>query len=133
VRHRPLFALAAILFLPALGQADGYKMKDGRYASGPVTVLALSSEQALTARTARMVVLNPEQKRRLQRESRVAPTVLYIHSLAVAGKDCTCGEYNYAIWFQPDQIEVPHGALISDEQAARTLKDREAPFEAITP
>jgi len=133
VRHNTIVTLAAVLLLPAGTFADGYRMKDGRYASGPVTVLPLTAEQALTARTARVVVLNADQKQLLQREAQVAPTVLHIHSLAVAGKDCTCGQYNYAIWFRPDRIEVPHGPLISDEEAARAVEDEEAPFEQITP
>ena len=125
VRHQLWTILAALLGLAGVAQADSYKMKDGRYASGPVTVLALSAEQVLTTKTKRVVVLTSAQKTQLKREAGTAPSVLSIHSLKVAGKDCTCGEYNIAIWFSPSEIEVPHGFLITDDDAERAADEWE--------
>lgn len=106
--------------------ADGYKMKDGRYASGPVTVLRLSALQKRTARTSRIVVLDESQRKLLKREGGKGPTVLHIQSLKIAGKDCTCGQYNLAVWFAADAIEVPHSYLATDEAAAEIKDDEDA-------
>src|SRR5512146_1860859 len=48
--------VAGVLFC-GVASGDGFKMKDGRYASGPVTVLRLSPEQVLTVKTKRIVIL----------------------------------------------------------------------------
>lgn len=125
MRYAPRLLVFSMVVLAGLARADGYVMKDGRYASGPVTVLTLTAEQLLTAKTKRVVVLIPAQKDLLKREAGLAPTVLSVHSLRIAGKDCTCGEYNIAIWFSPGQIEVPHGYLVSDEDAERSADEWE--------
>ena len=125
MRHELSTVLVVLLGLAGVAQADGYKMKDGRYASGPVTVLALSADQVLTTKTKRVVVLKSAQKAQLKREAGTAPSVLSVHSLKVAGKDCTCGDYNIAIWFSPTEIEVPHAFLITDEDAERAADEWE--------
>ena len=119
-------SLLILLAFASGAAADGYQMKNGRYASGAVTVLKLSVQQMLTARTSRIVVLDDSQKELLKRESGKGPTVLYIHSLKVAGKDCTCGQYNFAVWFTPDAIEVPHSHLATDEAAAKVKDDADS-------
>ena len=130
MRYQLCAILVAVVGLAGVARADGYKMKDGRYADGPVTVLSLSPEQVLTTKTKRVVVLASVQKAQLKREAGVAPSVLSIHSLKVAGKDCTCGEYNIAIWFSPTQIEVPHQFLVTDEDAERSAEEWEGGEEA---
>jgi hypothetical protein len=92
-----------------------------------VTVLSLTPQQIVTIKTKRVVLLTAEQKATLGRAAGKAPTVLSIHSLAVAGRDCTCGEYNFAIWFKPGLIEVPHRFLETDEEAARIADEWEGP------
>ena len=112
-------ALLALASPPAL--SDAYRMEGDRYADGPVTVLTLSDEQLVTVRTKRFLVLTDEQKHELFVETGVAPTALQVHSLRIAGKDCTCFEYNIAIWFEERRVEAPHAYLVSDEEAARRM------------
>ncbi len=71
------------------------------------------------------------QKKSLQRSAQKAPTVLSIHSLKVAGKDCTCGEFNIAIWFKPTQIEVPHRYLLTDDEAAQANDEADAEYDQV--
>ena len=40
-----------------------------------------------------------------------------VYSAQDAGMDCTCFDYNIAIWCQPERIEVPHRFAMSDEEA----------------
>ncbi len=125
-RSFSVLALSAFT-LPAV--ADGYQMKDGRYASGPVTVIDLTPDQVLSTKTKRVVVLSSSQKALLLKEAGVAPSVLSIHSLNVAGKDCTCGEYNLAIWFSPEKIEVPHRYLVDDAEAEKAAENVETMWD----
>jgi ABC-type Fe3+-hydroxamate transport system substrate-binding protein len=117
VRLLPIVAWTMLIAMSAYG--DGFQMKDGRYASGPVTVLDLTPEQVATVKTKRIVLLTPEQKAALMREIGKAPSVLSVYSLKVAGKDCSDFDYNIAIWFQPTRIEVPHAFVMSDADAER--------------
>jgi hypothetical protein len=106
--------------------ADGFRMKDGRYAGGPVTVLELTRDQRVTVETKRIVVLTEKQKRILRRDAGVAPSVLQVYSLRTAGKDCTCFDFNISIWFEPERIEVPHRYLAGDAEAAERMDEVES-------
>jgi len=113
---------AIILLLaafPTVVAAEGLRFAKGRLDEGPVTVLELSTQQQLQVRTKRVVVLTDEQKRVLQKEANVAPSLLSVYSTkaAVAGID-SCFEYNLSVWFEPTRIEVPHRFLVTDEKAA---------------
>jgi hypothetical protein len=121
-----LGALLIVLVLPTVAQADGFQMKDGRYASGPVTVLALTADQVLTVKTKRVLILTEEQKGLLRRDTGVAPSVLYAYSLKTAGRDCTCFDFNISIWFEPMRVEVPHRFLLSDADAERKMDEIES-------
>ncbi len=112
-----LGALVTTMLVSGVARGDGFQMKDGRYASGPVTVLRLSAEQVLTVKTKRVVVLTAGQKAALKRDTGKAPTVLSVYSLKTAGKDCTDFDYNIAIWYNPTRIEVPHAFVMSDREA----------------
>ena len=112
-----LAATATVMLAGGPAFADGFQMKDGRYASGPVTILRLTPDQVLTIKTKRIVVLTPSQKAALKRDTGKAPTVLSVYSLKTAGKDCTDFDYNIAIWYQPTRVEVPHAFVMSDREA----------------
>jgi hypothetical protein len=120
-----LSALTAVMLLGSLAYADGFQMKNGRYASGPVTVLRLTPGQVITIKTKRVVVLTTEQKAALKRDTGKAPTVLSVYSLKVAGKDCTDFDYNIAIWYEPTRIEVPHAFVMSDREAEKKADEFE--------
>jgi ABC-type Fe3+-hydroxamate transport system substrate-binding protein len=123
---RMLTGLAVALLLGSAANGDSFKMKDGRYASGPVTVLDLTPQQVVTAKTKRIVVLSPQQKALVKRDTGKGPTVLSLYSLKVAGLDCTDFDYNIAIWFQPTRVEVPHAFVMSDAEAEAKADEFEA-------
>ena len=116
--------LLSLLRAPAT-LADGMCIADGRFAGGKATLLTLTPQQALTARTKRVVVLTPSQQRRLAKAAHVAPTVLELYVPAVAKLDCTCFAFNVALLIAPTEIEVPHRYLVSDAEAARKTEEFE--------
>lgn len=124
--RKAIFVVLLVLVLPAQTWADGFKMKNGRYASGPVTVLDLTAEQLLTVRTMRVMVLTGAQKARLRAATGVAPGVLQVYSLKRAGTACTCFDFNISIWFAPERVEVPHQFLLSDADAEQYMDDLES-------
>lgn len=125
VKSLTIAMLAALEFMAAAAFGDGMTIKDGRYADGPVTVLDLTDDQLVTVKTKRVVVLTKSQKERLAKDTGVAPSVLQVYSLRTATQDCTCGDYNTAIWFAARKIEVLHSFLVSDAEAERMADDRE--------
>ena len=124
IRFAPLLLL--VLFVaPRPVRGDAMPIVPGRYSGGKATLLTLTAQQALTARTKRVVVLTPSQQRRLLREAHVAPTVLDVSLPAVAALDCTDFTFNVGLLIAPTEIEVPHRYLVSDDEAARRTKDFE--------
>lgn len=108
------------LLVASLAAADNIPFENGRLAAGPVTVLAITSEQVLTIRTNRVAVLTRKQKAKLRKEAGIAPSVLEVHTIKGAELGIHgCFAYNFAVWFAPDRIEVPHEYLLSDEDAAK--------------
>ena len=100
--------------------ADNIMIKNGRLDIEKVTVLTLTDEQLLTVKTKRVVFLSKAQQTILKKEANVAPTVLSIISLKRAKNGIhPCFEYNFAFWFAPNRIEVPHMFLVSDREAIR--------------
>ncbi|MGD0915843.1 MAG: hypothetical protein ABSB22_05240 [Thermodesulfobacteriota bacterium] len=100
--------------------ADNIMIKNGRLDIEKVTVLTLTDEQLLTVETKRVVFLSKAQQTILKKEANVAPTVLSIISLKRAKNGIhPCFEYNFAFWFAPNRIEVPHMFLVSDREAIR--------------
>lgn len=121
-----LLGLVLTLSMTPHLEADAFQMKEGRYASGPVTVLDLTPQQIITVKTKRVLVLTNEQKALLTRDAGVAPSVLQTYSLKTAGKYCTCFDFNISIWFAATRVEVPHEFLVSDADAERKMNEVES-------
>jgi len=124
IRLAPLLLIALIVVSRPL-RGDAMPIVAGRYSGGSATLLTLTTQQVLTARTKRVVVLTQAQQRRLVREAHVAPTVLDISLPAVAALDCTDFTFNVGLLIAPTEIEVPHRYLVSDNEAARRTKEFE--------
>lgn len=100
--------------------ADNIMVVKGRLDVKKVTVLTLTEGQLFTVKTKRVVILTKEQQGILKKEANVAPTVLSIFSLKRAENGIhPCFEYNFALWFAPNKIEVPHMFLVSDKEAIK--------------
>ena len=100
--------------------ADNIMVVNGRLDIKKVTVLTLTERQLFTAKTKRVVFLTKAQQGILKNEANVAPTVLSIFSLKRAKNGIhPCFEYNFALWFAPNKIEVPHMFLVSDKEAIK--------------
>ncbi len=100
--------------------ADNIMVVKGRLYIKKVTVLTLTEGQLFTAKTKRVVFLTKAQQGILKKEANIAPTVLSIFSLKRAKNGIhPCFEYNFALWFAPNKIEVPHMFLVSDKEAIK--------------
>jgi hypothetical protein len=100
--------------------ADNLMVVNGRLVIEKVTVLTLTEWQLFTAKTKRVVFLTKAQQAVLKKEANVAPTALSIFSLKRAKNGIhPCFEYNFALWFAPNKIEVPHMFLVSDKEAIK--------------
>lgn len=100
--------------------ADNIMVVNGRLDIKKVTVLTLTEGQLFTAKTKRVVFLTKAQQGILKKEANIAPTVLSIFSLKRAKNGIhPCFEYNFALWFAPNKIEVPHMFLVSDKEAIK--------------
>jgi len=100
--------------------ADNIMVVNGRLDIKKVTVLTLTEGQLLTAKTKRVVFLTKAQQGILKKEVNVVPTVLSIFSLKRAKNGIhPCFEYNFALWYAPNKIEVPHMFLVPDKEAIK--------------
>lgn len=119
-----IVACFALCCAVSLIHADSIRLKNGRLDAGPVTVLALTKQQLLTARTKRVIVLTAEQHELLAKEAKVSPSVITLYSIKGASAGIhPCFEYNFGVWFQDRQVEIPHSYLVSDEEAAKHADD----------
>jgi len=115
--------LAATSLVPL--QADGFPVKDCRYAGGPVLELRLTRAQlALHARAkdpGSPILLTRAQRRALLATGKVkeAPTKLWIYRLSDLEGDCSCGAQNLGFVFKPGWIEVPLDITGSDRDMER--------------
>ncbi len=104
--------------------ADGFPLKDGRYAGGDVVELELTKSQAELVQhhfKAGMVLkLTKVQRTSLKTKSKTSavPTVLEIYKASDLAGDCTCFTTNVGLPFKPGWVEVPTEYLCSDKEAA---------------
>lgn len=114
--------------------ADNIIVVNGRLDIKKVTVLTLTEGQLFTAKTKRVVFLTKEQQGILKKEANVAPTVLSIFSLKRAKNGIhPCFEYNFALWFAPNKIEVPHMFLVSDKEAIKLANELDESLQEPAP
>jgi hypothetical protein len=112
--------------LPTLPTVQPTRLLNDRLDEGKITVLQLDDLQLLTARTKRMIVLSADQRALLLKEASVAPTVLELFTTkALSSGIDGCFLYNFAHWYSPHSIEVPHRFLVSDDEAAEKADDFE--------
>ena len=121
--HR-LVLIFAILVVAGLCMADGMPIKNGRF-EGKVSIFELTQAQREELKTKRNIELTTDQKRVLQEEAGVAPSVLYIYFTKDGENECTCCAWNRGLMFNDSQIEVPHSYLVSDAEAKRLQKELE--------
>ncbi len=124
-----LLLILAMLSAPAGVYADGFPIKHGRYAGGPVVDITRTKKQAdlIRQKSAHGVViqLTNSQQGQLRSEAKlsVVPTRLAIYHAADLADTCTCFAANLGFVGKAGQIEVPVEYLCSDEEAERRKPD----------
>lgn len=99
--------------------SDGFVLRDGRYAGGPVTTLILEKGQLCRWFEDRSVRLSAAQKEQVRADAGVAPSKVSVYDARYGETDCTCHATNVAFLFSAEGLDVPHAFLVSDEEAAR--------------
>jgi hypothetical protein len=126
---QPLILFLVLLLTHSLVLADGFPVKDGRYAGGAVVLLKLTevqSEQIRNKFISGMVIqLTKDQQEQIKSEAKlkVPPTKLEIYHAIDLANDCTCFVANVGFDFKPGWIDVPIAYLFSDEDAERHKPD----------
>jgi len=117
-----LILLGGLLTCAVLG-ADGFQVKEGRYADGPTLELKLTPRQAKAVRShfepGMKIMLSRRQQAWIQARTNLHPpptTVLLFHARDAAD-GCTCFMANWAFDFKEGWIEIPVGFLFTDEEA----------------
>jgi hypothetical protein len=107
------------LFAPVAASADGFRIEGGRYAGGPVTVLALEAQQKAAIDAERELVLTEAQQDALAQEVGTRASRFLVYDLRREENDCTCNAANVAFRFSDGDVEIPHAYLVTDAEAAR--------------
>ncbi|WP_243322284.1 hypothetical protein [Geothrix sp. SG200] len=117
-----LLAALVLLCSPPL-LADGFPLKDGRYAGGPVIEMKLTKSQAKSVSNhfepGMLLKLTRAQQRLLKSKGKMVtpPTELMIFHATDLAQDCTCFAANWAFDFKPGWLEVPLAYLCTDQEA----------------
>lgn len=113
-----VLALALTLALAQGAAADGMPVEDGRYAGGDVTSLELTDAQLRDWPKERWIPLTAPQRAKLQAATGAAPSRLWLYDARAGESDCTCHARNVAFLFRPNEADVPHEYVTSDDEAA---------------
>lgn len=114
--------VVAILCAAGFASADGVRLKDGRYADGPIVELRLTKVQAAQVgnhyQPGMVIQLTRAQQVQIRKRARipVSPTRLLIYRAKEAENECTCFAFNWAFPFRPGWVEIPSGWLCSDQE-----------------
>ncbi len=131
MRNHLITVLLLLLFLsaPLCLYADGFALKDGRYAGGPVVQIKLTKIQnnlvSNNFKSGRVIKLTKLQQTKIKTEAKlnVAPTKLEIYHAEDLANDCTCFVANIGFDFKPGWIEAPMEYLCSDKEAEARQPD----------
>ena len=124
--NQKLFQLVfavTLLSLPTWLYADGFPIKNGRYAGGAVILVELTTAQANLIqrhfKSGMVIRLSESQQAKIKSEAnlKIAPTKLEIYHASDLANDCTCFSANLGFDFKPSWIEVPVCFLCSDKEA----------------
>jgi hypothetical protein len=127
-RFRSAF-LSIALTLSVQLLADGFPLKDGRYAGGPTVEVELTTTQQrlVTQHFEPGMVLKltkgQKQKLKMAAKLKVSPTKLVLFHAPEMANDCTCFAANWAFDFKPGWVEIPIKYLFSDKEAADRQPD----------
>ena len=122
VIHKLVMALF-ILYPSFSIHADGFPIRNGRYAGGTVIELKLTTSQSdlITHhfKSGMIIQLTKTQQAYIKSKSKrkISPTKLEIHHAIDMAKNCTCFAANLGFDFKPGWIEIPIEYLCSDEEA----------------
>ncbi len=104
--------------------ADGFPLKEGRYAGGDAVELELTKPQADQVqrhfKSGMVLKLTKAQRAFLKAKSKmkIAPTRLEVYQATELAGDCTCFAANIALPFRAGWVEVPLVYLCTDKEAA---------------
>ena len=120
--YQLILALCLLISSSAL-QADGFPLKNGRYAGGPVIQLKLTRAQTEMAQnhfeSGMTIKLTKAQQSKVKAQGKltVAPTEIMLFHAVDLANDCTCFAANWGFDFKPGWVEIPTEYLCSDEEA----------------
>ena len=123
-----VFAIT-ILLLPTWLYADGFPIKNGRYAGGAVVLVELTTPQANLIhrqfKSGMVIRLSESQQAKIKLEAKlkIAPTKIEIYHASDLANDCTCFSANLGFDFKPRWIEVTVCFLCSDKEAESQKPD----------
>jgi hypothetical protein len=114
-----LCLLAAPLVSPL--RADGFAVKNGRYAGGAVLELQLTKEQQAVYSKSKNpgaeIHLTQLQRRLIEAKGiKESPTKLWLYKISDFEGDCSCGILNVGFVFKPGWIEIPLAITCSDSE-----------------
>ncbi len=115
--------ISAVFLLSGYLLADGFPLKDGRYAGGPTVEIQLTKAQTVmiahrfSSGVELRLTKTQRSKLKSQAKLKVAPTTLMLFHAADLAEDCTCFAANWAFDFKPGWVEVPIVYLCSDKEA----------------
>jgi hypothetical protein len=119
--------MAIVAFLASVAtvaMADGFPIKDGRYA-GKTSVLTLTRSQISSLATSRVLRLTQKQRAKLKVAAGAGPSEIYVYFTKDGENDDSCMAFNVGFRFSDVEVEVPHEYVVSDEEAEKRKKEME--------